>query len=82
MQKSTVAFLVASMLSLGAVASNERYAEPGKPQDKSQDAPSFRLSEGYFSLFTLFSSRAIPSSDTIRKTVPMPRIKEDTRRPR
>jgi len=69
------------MLSLGAVASNERLSAIGNPQAKAQDTPSFRLSEGYFSLFTLFSARATPQSDTIRKTVPMPRIKEDTRRP-
>jgi hypothetical protein len=84
MRKSTLLFVVASLISIGALAASEEGKPAAQQPGAGKETPAFSLTQGYFSIFSLFVDTPFQQSrpDTIRKTVPMPRIKEDTRKPR
>jgi hypothetical protein len=85
MRKSTLVFIVFSLLSLAALASSRSFSSGGDLIRPSQvELKEFRPPL-YFSLFSFFSEKpggAIAAPDTIRIVVPYPRIKEDTRKPK
>jgi hypothetical protein len=68
MKKAISIFLFASFTSLVAGASNRVLASPGDPKKEKDKQPTFTLSQGYFSLFNIFST---PAVDTARVATPV-----------
>lgn len=85
MRKETFAFLVGSVLSLAALARSGETTTSGDPVREAQIKPSqgdWNTPISLFSFFRFSNQHSSSQPDTLRIVVSMPRIKEDTRRPK
>jgi hypothetical protein len=71
MKKVAFIFVLFTTSSLIAAANSEVTSGPGDPQKQQQQAPTFNLSKGYFSLFNIFTS-APAKPDTTRINIVLP----------
>ncbi|MFN8700405.1 MAG: hypothetical protein ACK5XQ_13880 [Flavobacteriales bacterium] len=83
MRKSTLLFVAASLISLGVLAVSEEGKTSRQPA-AGKETPACSLTQVYFSIFSFFIDTPVQQTcpDTIRITVSMPRIKENTRKTR